>query len=192
MKYVLAVHSKDISDSPIIRVHSSCLLSETLGSTHCDCADQLHESLNIISQVGGIVFYLDQEGRGHGLLDKVVELELQQTEGLDTVEASEALNLAVDERRFDAIADILKEMGIDEVRILTNNPRKINQLKADGIEVIERVPLEILPNEDNRFYLSTKRSKLGHLLNKHFKDPHVSHVSQEDSHSNLETDSSKI
>jgi GTP cyclohydrolase II len=167
MHYVLAIYSRTIPKDPLVRIQSSCLLGETFRSTHCDCNEQLEASMQLIQEQGGIIFYLDQEGRGHGLLNKIRELKLQQTENLDTVEASERLGLVVDERKFKVVADILKLMHISQVKVLTNNPRKLDQVSAYGITVTERVPLEIKPNDENLKYLTTKKAKLGHLLSKY-------------------------
>ncbi len=172
MKYVLVISSIKIPKVPLVRVHSSCLLSETFGSTHCDCAEQLDASLNLIANEGGMIFYLDQEARGHGIINKVKEIELQQNEGLDTVEASEKLGLISDERKFDVISDILNIMNINRIKLITNNPKKIKELAQKGIQIDEAVGLEMPPNKHNITYLSTKKHKLGHMLNKYLYNPH--------------------
>lgn len=163
MKYALAIQTRDMEESPLIRIHSSCFFSEVLGSMLCDCAEQLSSSLKLIAEKKGILFYLDQEGRGHGLHNKTLELQLQQT-GLDTVEASKALNLEVDSRDYTVVSDILNEMGIKSLKIITNNPKKIAALKDNGFMIKERIPTNSTVNEHNKKYLSTKKDKLGHLI----------------------------
>jgi 3,4-dihydroxy 2-butanone 4-phosphate synthase/GTP cyclohydrolase II len=163
MNFVLAIRTPSLAEVPTIRIHSSCIFSEVFGSKLCDCAEQLHASLNYIREHGGILFYLDQEGRGHGIHEKTRELKLQET-GLDTVEASEALRLNVDARDYRVVSDILKEMGISSVKIMTNNPRKISALEKDSISIAERIALEMKANKFNKRYLAVKKSKLGHML----------------------------
>ena len=164
MNYALVLRTKDISASPNLRIHSECMLSEIFQSVHCDCREQLHESMSYISKNGGILIYLNQEGRGHGIFAKIKELKLQES-GMDTVEASEHLKLEVDQRSYDVVVDILNKMKIKEVNLLTNNPRKVNYLEKNGI-LVNRKPLEIEPSEGNKSYLKTKKNKLGHFITK--------------------------
>lgn len=152
-------------DAPVsVRVHSQCLTGDVLGSTRCDCGDQLRLAMNAISGEGrGVVVYMHQEGRGIGLANKVRAYELQDR-GRDTVEANLELGFGDDLRDYGITAQILKDLGVRRVCLLTNNPRKVASLERYGIEVAERRPLEAAPHRDNIAYLRTKRRKLGHLL----------------------------
>ena len=147
-----------------MRLHSECLTGDAIGSLRCDCRDQLEESLN---QVGkrehGIVLYLSQEGRGIGFLNKIKAYQLQDA-GHDTVEANKLLGFQDDERDYDIAAHMLQSLGVESVKIMTNNPKKIADLKRNGIQVTGRLPLEIPPNPHNLKYLQTKKAKSGHLL----------------------------
>lgn len=162
----LAIVKGDISDGEnvLVRMHSECLTSEVLGSLKCDCREQLQQALQYISQKGrGIVLYLRQEGRGIGLGNKIRAYALQE-QGYDTVQANHILGFPDDLRQYDIAAAILKELGVNSVKLLTNNPNKIKGLEQFGIEVNERIPLQITPNQYNRFYLMTKSQKSGHLI----------------------------
>ncbi|MCD4737446.1 MAG: bifunctional 3,4-dihydroxy-2-butanone-4-phosphate synthase/GTP cyclohydrolase II [Bacteroidales bacterium] len=157
----------DVTDGkPVLtRVHSECLTGDVFGSKRCDCGDQLHEALRRISTEGrGIMLYMRQEGRGIGLLNKLKAYHLQD-EGMDTVEANEALGFPADLRDYGIGAEILAELGAKELRLMTNNPKKISGIYGFGLKVIERIPLEISSNDSNYFYLSTKKDKMGHMLN---------------------------
>jgi 3,4-dihydroxy 2-butanone 4-phosphate synthase/GTP cyclohydrolase II len=148
----------------LVRVHSECLTGDVFGSQRCDCNEQLHTSMERIEKEGtGILIYLRQEGRGIGLLNKLRAYKLQD-EGKDTVEANEALGFHADVRDYSFAAQILKDLGVRRVRLMTNNPKKIVGLKGYGIEVVERVPIEVKATTTNEKYLKTKRDKLGHLI----------------------------
>ena len=148
----------------LVRLHSECLTGDVLGSTRCDCGEQLAVSLEQIAEYGvGVLLYLRQEGRGIGLVNKIRAYSLQDT-GLDTVDANLALGLPVDAREYGSAAAILQHLGLRQVRLLTNNPAKLRALELHGIAVVERVPIEIRPNSANQQYLQTKAMRMGHLL----------------------------
>jgi GTP cyclohydrolase II len=147
-----------------VRIHSECLTGDAMGSLRCDCRDQLEASLRQLSAMPyGILLYLRQEGRGIGLTNKIRAYALQD-HGLDTVEANIALGFKDDERDYSIAAHMLSSLGVRSVRLMTNNPRKLEGLKELGVDLVGRIPLEIPPNEHNRAYLDTKRRKSGHLL----------------------------
>jgi 3,4-dihydroxy 2-butanone 4-phosphate synthase/GTP cyclohydrolase II len=152
------------SETPIVRLHSQCITGDVFGSRRCDCGEQLHESMRMIAEEGeGIVLYLTQEGRGIGLANKIKAYELQE-KGMDTVEANSALGFDPDPRDYGIGAEILRDLGLEKLRLLTNNPQKISELNEYGLDVVERIPLEVCPNEQNRDYLETKRDKMGHMF----------------------------
>lgn len=150
---------------PLVRVHSECLTGDVFSSLRCDCGPQLDASLQQIAKEGGVLLYMRQEGRGIGLVNKIKAYALQQEKGMDTVEANTFLGLPTDSRDYAVSAQILKYLGIQTIRLMTNNPNKIDGLTKYGLAVSERVPVCITPNEDNLFYLQTKKEKLGHLFN---------------------------
>jgi 3,4-dihydroxy 2-butanone 4-phosphate synthase/GTP cyclohydrolase II len=164
-EHVALVMGEIDPETPVlVRVHSECLTGDVFGSFRCDCGPQLHSALNQINQAGnGVLLYLRQEGRGIGLLNKLKAYKLQE-EGYDTVEANEKLGFGADLREYGIGAQILKDLGIKKMRLLTNNPRKIKGLKGYGLEVVERVPLQMEMREENANYLRIKHDKLGHLL----------------------------
>lgn len=153
------------SKEPIlVRMHSSCATGDIFGSCRCECGEQLHKSMQMIQEAGrGVVVYLNQEGRGIGLMKKIEAYRLQE-EGMDTVEANIALGCRADERDYGVGAEILRQLGITKMRLLTNNPVKRIGLESFGLEVTEVLPLEIAPNEYNRDYLKTKKERMGHDL----------------------------
>lgn len=152
-------------DPVLVRVHSQCFTGDVFGSLRCDCGEQLQLALENIEKEGrGVLLYMRQEGRGMGLKEKLRAYQLQDREGLDTVEANERLGFPPDLRDYGIGAQILADLGVQKMRLMTNNPQKVKGLAGYGLEIVERVPLQTTPNPFNHRYLQTKRSKLGHLL----------------------------
>jgi GTP cyclohydrolase II len=152
------------SSAPLVRVHSQCLTGDVFGSLRCDCRQQLEMALSMIAERGiGVLIYEQQEGRGIGLMAKLQAYELQDA-GLDTVEANERLGFKADHREFTLPAEVLKSLGIREVRLLSNNPDKVAALEQAGVQVVERIPCEVAPSAYAEDYLKTKKEKLGHLF----------------------------
>jgi len=152
-------------ENVLVRVHSECLTGDVFGSLRCDCGPQLHAAMKLVEEEGlGVILYMRQEGRGIGLLNKIMAYSLQDA-GKDTVEANLALGFPPDLRHYGIGAQILADLGLTTIRLITNNPRKVVGLEAYGLKVVDRVPLQVGENEVNRYYLETKKAKLGHLLN---------------------------
>ncbi|MNE28053.1 Riboflavin biosynthesis protein RibBA [compost metagenome] len=148
----------------LVRVHSECLTGDVFHSHRCDCGPQFEAALRQIEEAGsGILLYMRQEGRGIGLINKLKAYKLQE-QGLDTVDANLKLGFPADLRDYGIGAQILKDLGVRQIRLMTNNPKKIKGLEGYGLEVVERVPIQMKENEDNTKYLHTKQAKLGHLL----------------------------
>ena len=166
-EHVALVKGKWEPDEAIlVRMHSSCITGDIFGSMRCECGDQLHKSMELIEKEGkGVVVYLDQEGRGIGLLNKIKAYKLQE-EGLDTVDANVQLGFAPDERDYGVGAQILRELGVKKMRLLSNNPVKRVGLEGYGLKVVENIAIEVEPNEYNQFYMKTKRDRMGHMLQK--------------------------
>ena len=149
----------------LARIHSQCLTGDVFGSTKCDCGQQLRSAMKLITDAGrGAIIYQQQEGRGIGIINKIRAYALQD-EGADTIEANERLGLAVDRRRYEQCAEILTDLGIKRVRLISNNPEKLQALRNCGLEIVERVPLEIKFYRSFARYLKTKREEMGHLIN---------------------------
>jgi len=157
----MAIFTDILSEIPIVRVHSECLTGDVMGSVKCDCGEQLDYALEKIAKEGGIVIYHRQEGRNIGLLNKINAYALQD-KGFDTIEANHQLGFKADERTYEVVEFILKYFAIDKLKLLTNNPRKIESLGK--IEVVERLPIQIEPNPYNKDYLNAKRDQMGHML----------------------------
>jgi 3,4-dihydroxy 2-butanone 4-phosphate synthase/GTP cyclohydrolase II len=155
-----------IQEEPILlRIHSQCLTGDIFDSLKCDCGSQLHQAMEQVQHAGkGVILYMRQEGRGIGLLAKLKAYKLQEQENLDTVEANQRLGFGPDLRHYGIGAQILLDLGVRQIRLLTNNPKKVVGLDGYGLRIVEQVPIQIAPNQKNRHYLKTKREKLGHLL----------------------------
>ena len=152
-----------LGERVLVRIHSECLTGDTFASVRCDCGEQLDFAMDKVAQEGGVVLYLRQEGRGIGLLNKMHAYNLQD-QGMDTAQANVHLGFGEDQRDYAIVHDMLKDLGVKSVRLMTNNPLKINALNEVGIEVVERVPVIVTPREENKRYLDTKRDSMGHML----------------------------
>jgi len=151
--------------STLVRIHSQCLTGDVFGSKKCDCGDQLHRTMQMIDEEGrGAIVYQQQEGRGIGIINKIRAYALQD-EGADTVEANERLDLPVDSRDYRQCAEVLFDLGLCRVKVISNNPGKLKALEEAGLEITERVSIEVEPSEPAAKYLRTKKEKMGHLLN---------------------------
>ncbi|QLE79026.1 3,4-dihydroxy-2-butanone-4-phosphate synthase [Francisella sp. Scap27] len=160
----VVVLSKDYSgDNPLVRMHSSCITGDLFGSLRCDCQSQLHKAMQMVNQDGGYLIYLNQEGRGIGLVNKLKAYNLQMNENMDTIEANEALGLPVDSRKYDLAIQVLKYNQISKCKLISNNPKKINALETVGIEV-ETISCEAFVNSHNQGYLKTKKDKMNHSI----------------------------
>src|SRR5437667_6093615 len=150
----------------LVRIHSQCLTGDVFGSTKCDCGEQLHRTMQMIEEEGrGAIVYQQQEGRGIGILNKIRAYALQD-EGADTVEANERLGLAVDSREYTQCAEVLFDLGLCKVKVISNNPGKLKALEDAGLEIVERVSIEVETNQTAARYLQTKKEKMGHMLGK--------------------------
>ncbi|MEA1970204.1 MAG: GTP cyclohydrolase II, partial [Thermodesulfobacteriota bacterium] len=165
MKHIALVKGDIQSeDEVLVRVHSECVTGDLFGSLRCDCGDQLHKAMEMVDKEGkGVIVYMHQEGRGIGLTNKIKAYHLQDN-GRDTVEANLELGFKNDLRDYGIGAQILVDLGVRKMRLMTNNPKKIVGVEGYGVKVVERVPIEIKPNKDNVRYLKTKKNKMGHLL----------------------------
>jgi 3,4-dihydroxy 2-butanone 4-phosphate synthase/GTP cyclohydrolase II len=162
----LALVKGDLSSSEdtLVRVHSECLTGDVFGSKRCDCGAQLHQAMRMVAEAGkGVIVYMKQEGRGIGLESKIRAYKLQES-GLDTVQANLKLGYPIDLREYGLGAQILTDLGLEKICLLTNNPKKIIGLDGYGLEVVKQIPIKVTPNEHNSSYLETKRDKMGHLL----------------------------
>ncbi|MCW8837090.1 MAG: GTP cyclohydrolase II [Thiovulaceae bacterium] len=157
----LAIYTENLTEVPVVRIHSECLTGDAIGSLKCDCRDQLEYALDYINKNGGMVIYLRQEGRNIGLLNKINAYALQD-EGYNTIEANHQLGFSADERTYEVVTQILHHFDIHKIKLLTNNPDKINSIS--DIEVVERVPIIMEANTHNQSYLDTKKDEMGHLL----------------------------
>jgi 3,4-dihydroxy 2-butanone 4-phosphate synthase/GTP cyclohydrolase II len=166
LEHVALIKGEIKKDDPVlVRVHSSCVTGDIFGSLRCDCGPQLHKAMRMVEKEGsGVIVYLNQEGRGIGLFNKIRAYKLQE-QGLDTIEANLELGFNDDERDYGVGASILREIGLGKIRLLSNNPIKRAGLEGYGLQIVENVHLEVEPNEHNQFYLETKRDKMGHFLN---------------------------
>ncbi|WP_024955279.1 GTP cyclohydrolase II [Sulfurospirillum arcachonense] len=161
IKEHLVIFTESIAEVPLVRVHSECLTGDAIGSLKCDCRDQLEYALEAISKEGGMVIYLRQEGRNIGLLNKVNAYALQD-QGLDTIQANHQLGFQTDERSYEIVEFILEHFGIKAIKLLTNNPKKMESLTH--IDIVERRPVVIESNKHNAGYLKTKKEQMGHML----------------------------
>ncbi len=161
----LALHTDSYLSRPVVdvRIHSECMTGDVFGSKRCDCGEQLDFAMRWIQQHEGVIVYLRQEGRGIGLANKLLAYNLQE-EGFDTHEANLKLGFHSDERSYDGAIGILEQMGVQSIRLLTNNPDKLAAFEGTSINVIERIPIEIEPQAENAAYLKTKRDRMGHML----------------------------
>src|SRR5881396_4132052 len=162
----LVMGNPNQDEAALVRIHSQCLTGDVFGSERCDCGDQLHFALSTIAErSSGLLVYQLQEGRGIGLMNKLLAYELQDS-GQDTVEANHQLGFEADHRNYELCAEALRFFGISRLRLMSNNPQKFDALEAAGLQVVERVPIEIAPSDGTQKYLRTKKAKLGHMLSR--------------------------
>lgn len=162
--HVALVHEKfDPTKAVLVRIHSECMTGDLFGSHRCDCGEQLDRALQLIAEHGGVLIYLRQEGRGIGLINKLKAYNLQE-QGLNTADANTHLGFEVDARQYDLAVDIMKDLGISSIHLLTNNPLKIEAIEHSPIRIVSRMPLIIEPRSENKDYLEAKRLLMGHLL----------------------------
>jgi 3,4-dihydroxy 2-butanone 4-phosphate synthase/GTP cyclohydrolase II len=165
MPHVALVHEKFDPKHPVlIRIHSECMTGDLFGSRRCDCGEQLTRALEMAAAQGGVVIYLRQEGRGIGLINKLKAYNLQD-KGLNTADANTHLGFEVDARQYNLAVEIMNDLGIKRIHLLTNNPLKIEAIEHSSIKIVSRVPLVIEPKKENHHYMKTKRELMGHLLN---------------------------
>jgi 3,4-dihydroxy 2-butanone 4-phosphate synthase / GTP cyclohydrolase II len=164
-EFVVLFKGEMDADIPtLVRIHSQCLTGDVFGSIKCDCGPQLHRAMELIEREGrGAIVYQQQEGRGIGIINKIRAYALQD-EGADTVEANERLGLGIDLREYDQCVEILRDLGLRKVKVLSNNPEKIQAMRDGGLEIVERVPIEFKPSTNTLKYLTTKKMQMGHLL----------------------------
>lgn len=164
MPHLALIHEKfDPGSEVLVRVHSECITGDTFGSVRCDCGEQLDKAMELAAQAGGVIIYLRQEGRGIGLINKLKAYQLQD-KGLNTIDANTHLGFEADARQYDIALEILTDLGIRKIHLLTNNPLKIKAFKKSNIEVLSRIPLVMEPHTENQNYLDTKKTLMGHFL----------------------------
>jgi 3,4-dihydroxy 2-butanone 4-phosphate synthase/GTP cyclohydrolase II len=164
MPHLALVHENFTpGQATLVRIHSECITGDLFGSKRCDCGDQLHSSLKMTAENGGVVLYLRQEGRGIGIINKLKAYQLQDL-GLNTIDANVHLGLEIDARQYDMAVAMLQVLHIDKIRLITNNPDKVEALESSSIQVIERVPIVMVPKKENLDYLKTKQEKMGHFF----------------------------
>ncbi len=169
MPHLALVHPEVDTSRPVyLRIHSECLTGDLFGSHRCDCGEQLDKAMRLVAEKKGVVLYLRQEGRGIGLINKLKAYNLQD-KGLNTADANVHLGLEIDARQYGIAVEIMQDLGIRSIHLLTNNPLKIEAIEHSDIEVVSRVPIVIEPNEDNKAYLETKKDLMGHFLNQNGK-----------------------
>jgi GTP cyclohydrolase II len=159
----LVARGTDFNNTVNVRIHSECLTGDVFGSKRCECGEQLHLAMKYITEYGGVMIYLRQEGRGIGLINKL-HAYVKQDQGFDTAEANVALGFEYDERTYEEAIAILQDLNIKKINILTNNPKKIAYVENSGIEIIDRIKIEAKPSIQNKNYLKTKKEKFGHFL----------------------------
>ena len=164
MPHLALVHENFQEGKPtVVRIHSECITGDLFGSKRCDCGEQLHRALQITAENGGVILYLRQEGRGIGIINKLKAYGLQDR-GLDTIDANVHLGLEIDARQYDVAIEMLHQLQIRQIRLLTNNPEKIEAIEQSDIEILERIPITLPPTEENLDYLKTKQDKMGHFF----------------------------